>query len=790
MALFFVVFIVMFFVHFYFFRKNENVIISLEVRRIIQWVVNKYYLLEERNMKKIIFCLVAVGLLLGFGSLPANAQETQVKDVFSIPEPTWIYQAGIKKGRHHDRQDLGMILNENTVLKVRQVNPNFKEHLSVRLLGNDSQVEKVVTVGAEWTQISAASALVPFVDTPYGNVSAQLEYEVADAKAFKPLPTYRYQTNAKEFFDRWDQSDGSYALVQGKDFQLLIPKVDKEQVRNLKDYASLDELIENYTEIFAYYNQVAGFDGSAPENQNGQNRYFIKADIHGSGGAYYGDNWTASSSNNVAMWLKKVDWGTLHEIAHGYQAGFDGVGLYTGEVSNNLFATQYQYNKYGKEADKIGWLFNLGKKEEVERQLYEKMITNNGTYNDTNAADVREKLILLTMLKQKAGDSSFTKMYQGYRKLASQPNFDKKNYPLPDLLNKYYSENSQQDFTPMLEKWGIALNPTQPDRNRFAGYPAVASLAYVVPENELLRARNMLDDSILINSNFEMVQNQELAPLNLKGDLTIQLKTEEIQNLVGMKVTLKDGKQEVSSQIINSDQLIFKDVPNGVYSVSFVGNDVTKYSQDNFYVYVKEAQNNATISLKKINISNLVNQTIQLLGVGEKHFGTFRTDLNNQEAIFSITSKDPHSYFNGKLYSKIVIKDSHEVTKYEKSIEGSNAVVGIDKIPLKEGDIIEIYHAETKNRLYSPENIIDKNQKTNRWVVTKRGLQNQTLQNDPFQDLLKRIDTKGMLLLSESEYAEIPLAESADKKQFLIAIQQLDEPYKTEYMNKFSALFK
>lgn len=31
------------------------------------------------------------------------------------------------------------------------------------------------------------------------------------------------------------------------------------------------------------------------------------------------------------MWLDKLSWGTLHEIAHGYQAGFDNQGIFTGK---------------------------------------------------------------------------------------------------------------------------------------------------------------------------------------------------------------------------------------------------------------------------------------------------------------------------------------------------------------------------------------------------------------------------------------------------------------------------
>ncbi|MDT2277570.1 hypothetical protein P7H20_25770 [Paenibacillus larvae] len=32
-----------------------------------------------------------------------------------------------------------------------------------------------------------------------------------------------------------------------------------------------------------------------------------------------------------------------------------------------IFGVQHQYSKNGKDADKIGWLFNYGKKESVER---------------------------------------------------------------------------------------------------------------------------------------------------------------------------------------------------------------------------------------------------------------------------------------------------------------------------------------------------------------------------------------------------------------------------------------
>lgn len=289
-------------------------------------------------MKKLYICFLFL-LFFSF-SVTTYAQEMGKKDIFSIPKPTWIFNAGMSKGKGHDRQDLGFILRKNTVLKIRQTNSDFKEKLKLRLLGDNEVNEKSIDVGTQWVSIQASNPLVPFIDTPYGDIPARIEYEVVDSQTQKPLPIYEYKTSEKSFFNTWDQYDGEYALVKGPDFQLLIPKKDKEITRNLKDFRSLDELIDYYIDLFAYYNQIAGFDQSTSENKNGENRYFFKADLDGVGSAYYGTYWTANSEDTIDMWLTKNSWGTLHEIAHGYQAGFDGVGMYTGEVSNNLFAVQ------------------------------------------------------------------------------------------------------------------------------------------------------------------------------------------------------------------------------------------------------------------------------------------------------------------------------------------------------------------------------------------------------------------------------------------------------------------
>ena len=734
----------------------------------------------------------AVSLLLfvfGICVLSANvgAQEVTSKEIFSIPEPTWIFNSGMSKGKNHDRQDLGFILSENTELRMRQTNAHFKNKLKLRLLGNDKKNEKSIEVGTNWVSIRADEPLVPFIDTPYGEGSAQIEYEVVTSKEMKALPVYKYHGNETMFFSMWDTEDAEYALIQGVDLQLLVPKLDKELVRNLKDFPSIDALIEYHHGIFALFNGIAGFDGSAPENQNGANRYFLKADDSGAGAAYYGGDWTANSEPTTDMWLKELSWATLHEIAHGYQAGFDGQDMYTGEVSNNLFGVQYQYEKYGKKADDIGWLFNLGKKEEVENKLYDKLIRDGDTYHDV---DVREQLILLTMFKQKAGNDSFTKIYQEYRKMANQSDFKDWEYTLPNLMNRIYSENSKQDFSAALKKRGLYLDEFQAEKNRVAGYPAVASLADIVSENELVRARQLIDPNYLINSNFELVTNEEIASLGLVGDLTIEILPSDLSNFEGLTVELKDGATIIASQPVQQ-KMTFKNIPNGVYHLEFSGEQMKYYLPSENYVYVKETQNHASLSLIKADISKLADEDLIFYGFSDQWSGSLRTNLNSREATLTLNIPKPHYLFKDELYVKVTIKSQDGKIRYEKSINGDIPErFTDDHLLLEIGDSIEIYHAEARNRLKGPENLIDREQNTNHWLVTEHGLKHLGLNNNPEKDLMKKIEKLGNSLVKAEGIKPMAWERSMAKKKLWTAIQSLSPKDTEHYMSQYYVLFK
>lgn len=89
------------------------------------------------------------------------------KEIMVTEKPTNTLNAGILMGNGHNQQDLGIQLEKNSIIKIKQVNPNFKESLSLRLLTNDSQTETYTTFSDKEVQGIAKDLSVPCIDTPY-----------------------------------------------------------------------------------------------------------------------------------------------------------------------------------------------------------------------------------------------------------------------------------------------------------------------------------------------------------------------------------------------------------------------------------------------------------------------------------------------------------------------------------------------------------------------------------------------------------------------------------------------
>lgn len=252
---------------------------------------------------------------------------TREKTLYTLQDPTWLKKAGIDKGINHDRQHIDLILAAGDTLTVQQTNPKFTAPLTLWLLNTDSETEKSFSVTSKATDISFTTTSVPFITTPYTSSAELPVVKFSFSSTAKPLPVYNLNDNERAFFQLWDGHDAEFALIHSQYIQILVPKSDKAKMKNTGTADNLNGIINNYTQIFEFYNSLMGIsiDATVATDKNIPNRYFAKADLNGPGGAYYGTNWTAESSSNIAgYWLAAMidNWGALHEIGHGYEGKF------------------------------------------------------------------------------------------------------------------------------------------------------------------------------------------------------------------------------------------------------------------------------------------------------------------------------------------------------------------------------------------------------------------------------------------------------------------------------------
>nr|WP_205606603.1 putative mucin/carbohydrate-binding domain-containing protein [Clostridium sporogenes] len=703
------------------------------------------------------------------------ADEVKQKELYTLENPTWFKKTGFSKGLGHDKQDLGIILPANVQLTIRQVNPNFKGNLTVRLLNDNNQHETSKTFNQSAITISTPYSSVPFVDTVYGDgEKPKIEYKITSN--MQTLSIYKKGQNEQTFFNQWDKTSAPFALVIDDYFQLLVPQKDKAYMKNMKDFSSIDQLILYYREIFEYYNKLAGisFNTNVQTDKNVPNKYFIKADKSGPGGGYYGGNHTAETSDSVAsFWLTK-GWGALHEIGHGYQDDFT-----RGEVWNNIYAHSLQKKDQDVDIFKNGWLYDYGRKNTVDNNVNKLWHQDKAAFNTWG---LREQLYGYVLMKDKAGDDSFTHFNQEYRKLANTSGFNTSDYKQFDLVSKAYGEISKLDFTPVIESFGGAMTSWQKEENRYKNYKPVAPLNEVVPTSQV----SQIQQSLKLETPLSLVTTHDLATTGLKGNVTLNFKIDDFNQIKNQTLYIMNRDKEVKKVVITNPTLSLGQLPVGIYTIYSTNSSDKLYTLDNHYLKVKETNNNVTLNYKLRTKSTLVNQEIDFLGISDNLFATATVDLQNQKLNVKVLNKTPHDYFPNEEYAKIEILDQNNNITYTKTINGTNAALENSSQTLKEGYKIRLYHREPSRLKIRDNKTALTNNQINALIVTSQGLKNENLNQNLNQELAGRIDSFAAKINAEKLMAKSDCAEA--KIEIKLAIDALTEPLKSEMSKKYEDL--
>lgn len=704
------------------------------------------------------------------------------KNIAILPRPTWLDAMGMSKGINHDRQHLSIILAAGQVIRMRQTNAAFTGSLTLRLLNDDSKTETSVSVGSNWVELSINAVSVPFVDTPYGSIAPSVEFEYPDS--VKTLPVYRQDDIEDSFFTLWQSQDAEFALIEGNYAIILVPKISRDKLKSLGEVKNIDGLIGYYDSIFNFYNALTGlsFEPQRATDLNCRNHYFIKADKNGAGAAYYGGNWTAESSASISsFWLSPQpdNWGSLHEIGHGYQGNFMADKYFsTGEVWNNIYAACYQSVMLGDRKYQVGWLYDYGNQAGVEKIISDNIAAGKAL----NTWDLRSKLYFLVTMIEKAGMNAFTYFNQQYRLNSNTPGFVAGEHSLLDMLSESFANAGHQiDVTPFALLVGGVVTAQQRERNLFSQAKAV------YPLNQLVHgpALTALQQQLNLPSALSLVDIQQLQASGLKGDVTLQLNIDDFSQIYGENLIILDGARRMRQVAIETPNLVLNKLPIGVYTLKLPTGKNHKYQPQTGYLVVKPGVNQQQVDFIGKTTSPLASQEIALLGLGDNVFGSVLVDQLNHIVKVTVTTTTPHSYFPDVTYAKVTVRDQNGVELFTKTIPGTNAVISNDEIPFKTGDQVEIYHEEpSRVRLYPAfAGVIDNKSKTNVLQITASGLKNLALNNDPQAALLARLDQAATML--RSNYPQLH-AECTAKDDIFLAIELFASPQHETLLAQYS----
>lgn len=699
---------------------------------------------------------------------------------YSLQSAPWLDNAGFEKGRKHDRQALGFILPANTQLQIRQ--PDISNgKATLRLLCNDTEVEKSITLSSSWQTVSTTVDSVPFIDTLFTGQPGEFKIVYQQPASTAPLPFWKKDQSEDTFFLTWEKNASPFALVDLDVINLLLPYADRDNAMK----AGLSALHSYYTNVITHYNEWAGLSDNpdSPLDKNIANRYFIRADKHGVGAAYYLPTWCAQNASTVGEgWLDNVatQWVILHEIGHGYQGKFmQDADIPVNEVWNNIYASFYQQHTLSQDNHLYtdGWLYNYGQQSTLEQQL----INHIKNREPLSSWGLRPRLQFLMLMLLKAGSKSFSTFNQNYRKLANSENFQPSDYHLADMLANAIATSAGYDVTPFINLCGVTTEATTREQIAALAAKPLWPLYDLLPQSEWESARQQLG----LDSSVWLVDNGELAQLNKKGNLSLTLAIDRPEQIYGRTLTIKDNCGTRYSMVVNDNTLTLSDVPIGIYHIDLPKGRSQKYLPDTHYITIREGLNAITVNYVPQEDTAGRNAVFNFLGLSDNLFARLSVDYENSQLIMNVTNATPHSYFANQLYASVTVLSASGEKVFEQKMNGTNCTTGKVVIPFSPHYHLYIYHAEPGRLKASPGYLtLVAKEKYQLLRIDDNGLYNFMLNNNPAEDLqaifqhnAQRI--RDLALSSDQDNA-------ASKNDLWLMLPHIEEPARSALSKEYA----
>lgn len=617
-----------------------------------------------------------------------------VRTIYSIPKMNNMSMTGMERCNKGDRQMLGVYLPANSSLSIKNIDTGFDSNMTVTCFTNTRAQNSILNIKSnnEYQYItnirnSISYDCVPLLTSPRlstEDIDKTFKIEIKYDNSVKPLDYYHYKDDEDQFKSGWNDSKNSFAVIDSEAIMFVAPFEDIDKLTNYgmtekkKAFDTLDDALDYYLNVINRMDQMAGlvFDWSDETNRNYRTKYVAVADKGYAGaGAYYNGDFIAVANQTSISAFFSYGWGTLHELAHGYQGYFGrgvggGVNLCFNETGNNVLAYYIQNDK-SLYKDSANWLGDLSIKEDDfnKKRLNGQYIFQNdeGTYTNVN-----EKLyFLVNFFNSFEGEKTYGKLFSFYRSLAFK--YGPTYFKVTDVYALFFLKEYKADILPYLDAWKLDVTPNV---RRYV--LSQDSNSYVILGDVL--DTDELNSYKVINSTslkYSLVDEDELnSYMNSDSSLSLKIEIDDDFLIIGKKIGIKKNGRLIETKVIESNFILFKGLKHGDYEIEFpavIGYD----SKEVESLYLKEGENTLFHSYTKIE-SLFYHQTkLGITGVYNTFGFTLTLSENNKKGTVSLgganlgNQTDEWKNKPDSVFVSVTIKDLDDNVVKQWSVKGN-----------------------------------------------------------------------------------------------------------------------
>ena len=617
-----------------------------------------------------------------------------VRTIYSIPKMNNMSMTGMERCNKGDRQMLGVYLPANSSLSIKNIDTGFDSNMTVTCFTNTRAQNSILNIKSnnEYQYItnirnSISYDCVPLLTSPRlstEDIDKTFKIEIKYDNSVKPLDYYHYKDDEGQFKSGWNDSKNSFAVIDSEAIMFVAPFEDIDKLTNYgmtekkKVFDTLDDALDYYLNVINRMDQMAGlvFDWSDETNRNYRTKYVAVADKGYAGaGAYYNGDFIAVANQTSISAFFSYGWGTLHELAHGYQGYFGrgvggGVNLCFNETGNNVLAYYIQNDK-SLYKDSANWLGDLSIKEDDfnKKRLNGQYIFQNdeGTYTNVN-----EKLyFLVNLFNSFEGEKTYGKLFSFYRSLAFK--YGPTYFKVTDVYALFFLKEYKADILPYLDAWKLDVTPNV---RRYV--LSQDSNSYVILGDVL--DTDELNSYKVINSTslkYSLVDEDKLNSfMNSDSSLSLKIEIDDDFLIIGKKIGIKKNGRLIETKVIESNFILFKGLKHGDYEIEFpavIGYD----SKEVESLYLKEGENTLFHSYTKIE-SLFYHQTkLGITGVYNTFGFTLTLSENNKKGIVSLgganlgNQTDEWKNKPDAVFVSVTIKDLDDNVVKQWSVKGN-----------------------------------------------------------------------------------------------------------------------